>query len=101
VRRIVRWCKRLGPVHIGDRLDRARAAGSTSLDITGDRRLLRGLETVYTLGEPPLLTRLRPARRVLIAGAGGGFDVYAGVPLATALRAQGKRCTWRTWPSAI
>jgi hypothetical protein len=45
---------------------------------------------VYTLGEPPLFTRLRPARRVLIAGAGGGFDVYAGLPLATALRAQGK-----------
>jgi hypothetical protein len=28
---------------------------------------------------------------VLIAGAGGGFDVYAGVPLALALAGQGKR----------
>jgi hypothetical protein len=45
---------------------------------------------VHTLAEPPLFTRLRPARRVLIAGAGGGFDVYAGLPLAVALRAQGK-----------
>ncbi|WP_328456797.1 MULTISPECIES: DUF1152 domain-containing protein [unclassified Amycolatopsis] len=45
---------------------------------------------MYTLAEPPLFTRLRPAKRVLIAGAGGGFDVYAGLPLATALRAQGK-----------
>jgi hypothetical protein len=45
---------------------------------------------VFTLAEPPLFTRLRPARRVLIAGAGGGFDVYAGLPLAFALRAQGK-----------
>jgi hypothetical protein len=45
---------------------------------------------VHTLAEPPLFTRLRPARRVLVAGAGGGFDVYAGLPLAVALKAQGK-----------
>jgi hypothetical protein len=45
---------------------------------------------VHTLAEPPLFARLRSARRVLIAGAGGGFDVYAGIPLAVALRAQGK-----------
>lgn len=38
----------------------------------------------------PLFERLAPARRVLVAGAGGGFDVYAGLPLALALRAQGK-----------
>lgn len=41
------------------------------------------------LFEPPLLTRLAPATKVLIAGAGGGFDVYAGLPLALALRAAG------------
>ncbi|WP_264925437.1 DUF1152 domain-containing protein, partial [Streptomyces sp. A012304] len=35
-------------------------------------------------------TRLREARRVLVAGAGGGFDVYAGLPLALALRSAGK-----------
>lgn len=35
--------------------------------------------------EPALFTRLRPASRVLVAGAGGGFDVYAGLPLALAL----------------
>lgn len=45
---------------------------------------------MFTLLEPPFLTRLRDARRVLVAGAGGGFDVYAGVPLALALRAAGK-----------
>ncbi|WP_035849820.1 DUF1152 domain-containing protein [Kitasatospora azatica] len=39
--------------------------------------------------EPQLRTRLRAAERILIAGAGGGFDVYAGLPLALALRAAG------------
>ena len=39
---------------------------------------------------PPLFDRLASARRVLIAGAGGGFDVFAGLPLFFALRAQGK-----------
>ncbi|WP_031077585.1 DUF1152 domain-containing protein [Streptomyces sp. NRRL WC-3742] len=43
-----------------------------------------------SLLQPPLLTRLLAADRVLIAGAGGGFDVYAGLPIALALRAAGK-----------
>ncbi|MCC9311722.1 DUF1152 domain-containing protein [Kitasatospora sp. RB6PN24] len=43
-----------------------------------------------TLFEPPLLTRLKAADRILIAGAGGGFDIYAGLPIALALRAAGK-----------
>ncbi|TVT56087.1 DUF1152 domain-containing protein [Amycolatopsis rhizosphaerae] len=46
---------------------------------------------MFGLVEPPLFTRLRGAGRVLIAGAGGGFDVYAGLPLALALRSQGKQ----------
>ncbi|MFC4501629.1 MULTISPECIES: DUF1152 domain-containing protein [Streptomyces] len=45
---------------------------------------------MFSLHEPPLFTRLRDARRVLVAGAGGGFDVYAGLPLALALRSAGK-----------
>jgi hypothetical protein len=45
---------------------------------------------VTALGEPLLLARLAGARRVLIAGAGGGFDIYAGLPLALALHARGK-----------
>ncbi|WFE19418.1 hypothetical protein O7621_15810 [Solwaraspora sp. WMMD937] len=49
--------------------------------------------TPYMLTTPPLFAALSPARNVLIAGAGGGFDVYAGLPLAFAL--------WRsTSPSA-
>ncbi|MEH1015905.1 hypothetical protein V6U90_22685 [Micromonospora sp. CPCC 206060] len=39
-----------------------------------------------TLAVPPLFAALRDARTVLIAGAGGGFDVYAGLPLALALQ---------------
>jgi|SRR5215471_85174 len=42
-----------------------------------------------SLLEPPLLGRLKRHRRILIAGAGGGFDVYAGLPLYVALRAAG------------
>ncbi|MGV9273152.1 DUF1152 domain-containing protein [Streptomyces griseosporeus] len=45
---------------------------------------------MFTLHEPPFFTRLRDARSVLVAGAGGGFDVYAGLPLALALRSAGK-----------
>jgi len=40
---------------------------------------------VSELREPPLFAALSGARNVLIAGAGGGFDVYAGLPLAVAL----------------
>lgn len=35
--------------------------------------------------------RLETSERVLIAGAGGGFDVFAGLPLYVALRALGKK----------
>jgi hypothetical protein len=45
---------------------------------------------LFSLAVPPLFAALAPARRVLIAGAGGGFDIYAGLPLAFALRAAGK-----------
>ncbi|MGI5166993.1 DUF1152 domain-containing protein [Spirillospora sp. CA-253888] len=45
---------------------------------------------MFSLQEPPVFTRLKRARRVLVAGAGGGFDVYAGLPFALALREQGK-----------
>lgn len=39
----------------------------------------------FSLATPPLFAALAAARSVLIAGAGGGFDVYAGLPLALAL----------------
>jgi hypothetical protein len=43
-----------------------------------------------SLYEPPLFAALRGSDRVLVAGAGGGFDVYAGLPLAFALMDLGK-----------
>ena len=43
------------------------------------------------LRTPPLFAELADAQRVLVAGAGGGFDVYAGLPLAVALAEQGKQ----------
>ena len=39
----------------------------------------------------PLFEALDPAEQVLIAGAGGGFDVFCGLPLYFALEEQGKR----------
>jgi hypothetical protein len=40
--------------------------------------------------DSPLGAALQPARRILLAGAGGGFDIFCGLPLFFALRAQGK-----------
>jgi hypothetical protein len=45
----------------------------------------------YSLSIPPLFAALAGSRSVLIAGAGGGFDVYAGLPLALALWQDGVR----------
>ena len=38
----------------------------------------------------PFLDALEPAHRVLIAGIGGGYDVFSGLPLYFGLRADGK-----------
>src|SRR5262249_32648111 len=40
----------------------------------------------------PFFQVLQPARRVLLAGAGGGFDNFCGLPLFFALRDAGKEC---------
>lgn len=41
------------------------------------------------LGTLPLFERLGSTKSVLLAGAGGGFDVFAGLPLYAALRRRG------------
>ena len=38
----------------------------------------------------PFFTALEPCRRVLLAGAGGGFDIFCGLPLYFGLRGAGK-----------
>ncbi|HVJ14983.1 MAG TPA: DUF1152 domain-containing protein [Polyangiaceae bacterium] len=43
------------------------------------------------LGRVPLFEELADAKSVLIAGAGGGFDVYCGLPLYFALQRRGKQ----------
>ena len=43
-----------------------------------------------TTGISPLFDRLSGARRVLLAGAGGGYDIFASIPLAMELLARGK-----------
>jgi hypothetical protein len=43
--------------------------------------------------EVPFLRELHGAKSVLLAGAGGGFDVFCGLPLYFALRAAGKQVT--------
>jgi len=45
------------------------------------------MSNLFTL---PILSRLESAQTILIAGAGGGFDVFTGLPLYFALRAAGK-----------
>ncbi|MEU9291620.1 hypothetical protein AB0D57_45155, partial [Streptomyces sp. NPDC048275] len=44
-----------------------------------------------SLHSNPLFTRLADAERILVAGAGGGFDIYSGLPLALSLLHQGKQ----------
>ena len=41
----------------------------------------------------PFIERMANADHVLLAGAGGGFDVYAAIPLFVTLRAMGKQVT--------
>lgn len=42
------------------------------------------------LSQIPLFDELRDAQTILLAGAGGGYDIFCGLPLFHALRAQGK-----------
>lgn len=44
----------------------------------------------YTLNSIPLFDELKNSQNILLAGAGGGFDIFSGVPLFLALQAQGK-----------
>lgn len=39
---------------------------------------------------PPFFKRLEPCQRIFLVGAGGGFDIFSGLPLFHFLRAMGK-----------
>jgi hypothetical protein len=43
-----------------------------------------------SLGNPPLWQRLAQSQRILIAGCGGGFDVYSGLPIYMYLKPRAK-----------
>lgn len=45
----------------------------------------------FHLHQIPLFTELEQADHILLAGAGGGFDIYSGIPLYFALRKMGKQ----------
>lgn len=45
----------------------------------------------HTLSQNLFFKKLEKAQNILIAGAGGGFDIYSGLPLYFNLRAQGKK----------
>ncbi len=49
------------------------------------------MNPVTRFGEFQLLERVRPHQHVLLAGAGGGYDVYASLPLYFALERMGLR----------
>lgn len=45
----------------------------------------------------PFAEKLNKSRNILIAGAGGGFDVFSGLPLFFALERQGKKVHLANW----
>ena len=45
----------------------------------------------YTINQIPLFEELKDSKTILLAGAGGGFDIYSGIPLYLNLIKQGKK----------
>src|SRR6185436_20755602 len=39
----------------------------------------------------PIIEQLAPCRNILIAGMGGGFDIFCGLPICFALQERGQR----------
>lgn len=44
----------------------------------------------FSISQNPIFTQLENKHNILIAGAGGGYDIYSGLPLYLALKEQGK-----------
>jgi len=70
-------------------------AGSTESDdkaaVVPQQSLVEYLqEASWSITSPKVFNLLAPARKVLVAGCGGGYDILSGLPLYFALRRQGK-----------
>jgi len=70
-------------------------AGSTESDdkaaVVPQQSLVEYLqEASWSITSPKIFNLLAPARKVLVAGCGGGYDILSGLPLYFALRRQGK-----------
>ena len=48
------------------------------------------LQDMLTTLQLPFFVEVASSKRILLAGMGGGFDVFCGLPLYFALRAEGK-----------
>ena len=44
---------------------------------------------MYSIHQIPFFEQLADSKKILLAGAGGGFDIYAGIPLYLYLKARG------------
>ncbi len=49
------------------------------------------MSAAYSLHRIPFFDRLADSQTILLAGAGGGFDIYSGLPLYFSLRRAGKK----------
>lgn len=45
----------------------------------------------YSINQIPIFEALKESKSILIAGAGGGFDIFSGIPLYFNLKKQGKK----------
>jgi len=45
----------------------------------------------YSINQIPLFEELKESKTILLAGAGGGFDIFSGIPLYFNLKKQGKK----------
>ena len=48
---------------------------------------------MFSLDQIPFFQVLQKSKRILLAGAGGGFDIFAGIPIYLALKRLGKEVT--------
>lgn len=55
-----------------------------------NRKTAHNKKTMHHLNEIPFFKKLENSKNILLAGAGGGFDIFSGIPVYLNLRKQGK-----------